>query len=229
MTDIACNLETVKENIALAAQRAGRKESDIDLLAVTKTIPIERIKIVEDLGMHRFGENRVQEFLKKCDFFTKKTSWDIIGRLQSNKVKYIIEKINLVHSLCTKSTATEMQRLCLVKDTYIDCLVEVNVGAEGSKDGLDLSELPYFLDEIAPLDRVRVKGLMTVAPFAYDAEEVRPIFRSLKKQFDMLSARKADNFEMRHLSMGMSGDYAVAIEEGATIVRVGSAIFGSRS
>lgn len=229
MTDIARNLETIKANIARAAERSGRSESDIDLLVVTKTIPVERIKIVEELGIYRFGENRVQEFLKKCDFFTKKTSWDIIGRLQSNKVKYIIDNVNLVHSLCTKSTATEMQRLCQVKDTYIDCLVEVNVGAEDSKDGLSLSELPYFLDEIAPLDRVRVKGLMTVAPFAFDAEEVRPVFRSLKKQFDMLSARKADNFEMRHLSMGMSGDYEVAIEEGATIVRVGSAIFGSRS
>jgi len=134
MTDIARNLETIKANIARAAERSGRSESDIDLLVVTKTIPVERMKIVEDLGIYRFGENRVQEFLKKCDFFTKKTSWDIIGRLQSNKVKYIIDNVNLVHSLCTKSTATEMQRLCLVKDTYIDCLVEVNVGEESSKD-----------------------------------------------------------------------------------------------
>lgn len=222
---IAENLAEVKDNIARAARKAGRKPEDITLIAVSKTYSSDIIKQAVDAGQTRFGENRVQEFNQKVVNFDKKIRWDIIGQLQKNKVKYIIDRVEIVHSLCTLSTAKEMQRLCERDDTKIKCLIELSIAGEEQKAGLTESELDGFLLEIDRLDRVEIRGLMTVAPFAEDAEQVRPVFSRMKKIFDEYRARGRD---WDTLSMGMSGDYEIAIEEGATMVRVGSAIFGKR-
>lgn len=222
---IAENIENVKARIARAAEKSGRKAQDITLIAVSKTYPSEIIMQAVDAGLTRFGENRVQEFTQKFVNFDKKIQWDIIGQLQKNKVKYIIDNVELVHSLCTLSTAKEMQRLCERDNTHINCLIELSIAGEEQKAGLTEDELRPFLSEIDGMDRVNIRGLMTVAPFAEDAESVRPVFAQMKRIFDEYRAQGRD---WDTLSMGMSGDFEVAIEEGATMVRVGSSIFGSR-
>ena len=225
---ISENIREIRSRIAAAAIKSGRKEEDILLLAVSKTVEAERIRLAMQAGLTTLGENRVQEMMGKYELLPD-AKWHLIGTLQKNKVKYIIDKTELVHSLCTMSVANEMQRLCEKQDTYIDVLVEVNVTGEESKSGVSEAELAAFLKDIAELDRVRVKGLMTIAMYSPLPEETRPCFKRLKQIFDELSHIKRDNFEMKYLSMGMSGDYEVAIEEGANIVRIGSAIFGERN
>lgn len=223
------NLEALYENMEIAAAKAGRSRQEIELVVVTKTVEAERIQEIVDLGVTDLGENRVQEFLSKVDVIRGDVRWHIIGRLQKNKVKYIIERTKLVHSLCDLGVAQEMQRLCEKRGAAMDCLIELNVAGEESKAGLAPGELAEFLDKVAPLNRVHIKGLMTVAPIAQNPEDVRGYFASMKKLFDHLAAQKRPGFEMRYLSMGMTGDYKVAIEEGANMIRVGSALFGKRN
>ncbi|MBQ9942716.1 MAG: YggS family pyridoxal phosphate-dependent enzyme [Christensenellaceae bacterium] len=222
------NLEAVRERMAQSAIKAGRLPEDITLVAVSKTKPVELIAQAVEAGALHLGENRVQEMMSKIDLLPKEVKWHLIGQLQKNKVKYIIDKVELVHSLCTLSVAAEMQRLCEKHDTHLDCLIELNVAREDSKSGLLEEDIPAFLDAIAPMDRVHIKGLMTVAPIAADPDEVRPVFAKMRSWFDKLAAEKRNNFSMEVLSMGMSGDFPAAIEEGATMVRVGSSIFGDR-
>ena len=222
------NIEEVKKRIELAAKRANRDPKDVLLLAVTKTVDLQRIRQAVDSGLTELGENRVQEMISKYEEIDRKVDWHLIGTLQKNKVKYIINKVKLVHSLCTLSVAQEMQRLCEKNDTHIDTLIEVNVTGEESKSGVPIAEARKFIDSLADLDRVHVKGLMTIARYSPDPEESRPCFKELKDLFEELKPMKSENFEMKYLSMGMSGDFEVAIEEGANIVRVGSAIFGER-
>ena len=223
------NIETVRENIARAAERSGRSAEDILLLAVSKTVGPDKMQEAFDAGIRDFGENRVQEFLKKEEFFCKKANFHIIGQLQKNKVKYIIGHIEMLHSLCSVSVAAEIQRLCEKMDATQDCLIQINTSHEESKSGVPAEEAERLIEEIAPFDRVRVKGLMTIGARDALRELARPYFRQLRNVFDRLSSVKTDNFEMRHLSMGMTSDYEAAIEEGADIVRVGSAIFGERA
>lgn len=222
------NIADIEEKIAAAAKRAGRDPKEITLLAVTKTVDLPRIREAVDAGLCELGENRVQEFMSKCDDIERNVNWHIIGTLQKNKIKYIINKVKLVHSLCSVSVAEEMQRLCEKNNTHIDVLIEVNVTGEESKSGIPILEIRAFINSISKLDRVHVKGLMTIARYSPDPEDARPCFKELKGLFEELKDRKEENFEMKYLSMGMSGDYEVAIEEGANIVRVGSAIFGER-
>ena len=223
------NIADIEEKIAAAAKRAGRDPKEITLLAVTKTVDLPRIREAVDAGLCELGENRVQEFMSKCDDIERNVNWHIIGTLQKNKIKYIINKVKLVHSLCTMSVANEMQRLCEINDCYMDVLVEVNVTGEESKSGVPIAQARSFIKELEPLSRVRVKGLMTIARYSPDPEDSRPCFRELYRLFSDFKGLKRDNFEMKHLSMGMSGDYEVAVEEGATMLRVGSAIFGERN
>ena len=225
---IAKNIEDIRQRIADAAKRVNRDPSEILLLAVTKTVDLERIRQAVDAGLSELGENRVQEMIPKFDEIDRKVDWHLIGTLQKNKVKYIINKVKLVHSLCSVSVAEEMQRLCEKNNTHIDVLIEVNVTGEESKSGIPILEIRAFINSISKLDRVHVKGLMTIARYSPDPEDARPCFKELKGLFEELKDRKEENFEMKYLSMGMSGDYEVAIEEGANIVRVGSAIFGER-
>ncbi len=226
---IAENIAAVRQRIDDSARRAGRTGEDITLLAVSKTVDVERMQEAVAAGLTMFGENRVQEIVKKIEFFEQNVSWDLIGQLQKNKIKYIIDKTRLVHSLCSVSVAQEMQRLCEQRDTAIDCLLQVNVSREESKSGIYEDEVEPFLETVEPLSRVRILGMMTIAPIVDKPEDARPYFAALKKLFDRYSKIKTDHFEMKYLSMGMSGDFEAAIEEGANIVRVGSAIFGSRN
>ena len=225
---IAKNIEEIKERIDAAAKRSGRSGGDVLLLAVTKTVDLERIREAVDAGLTELGENRVQEMMSKYDEIGKKVDWHLIGTLQKNKVKYIINKVKLVHSLCTMSVAQEMQRLCERDDATIDVLVEVNVTGEESKSGVPIAEAKDFIDALAPFDRINVRGLMTIAEYSPNAEDSRHCFKRLKQFFDEMKDCERANLHMQYLSMGMSGDFEVAVEEGANIVRVGSAIFGER-
>jgi len=226
--DIRENLSVIYENMEKSAARSGRGREDITLVCVTKTVSPQRIREAVALGERELGENRVQELLSKYDSIDG-ANWHLIGQLQRNKIKYILDKVKLVHSLCSLSVAEEMQRLCLKRDTHLDCLIEVNIAKEETKSGLEEEEILDFIDRIAPLDRVRVRGLMTVAPFVEDPEEVRSCFAAMRHWFERLSGRSSPSFQMEYLSMGMSGDYTVAIEEGANMIRLGSSIFGHRN
>ena len=225
---IAKNIEEIRARIDAAAKRSGRTGEDITLLAVSKTVDLPRIREAVDAGLNELGENRVQELMQKYDEIGRNVEWHLIGTLQKNKVKYIIRKVKLVHSLCTQPVAEEMQRLCVRDDTSIDVLVEVNVTGEQSKSGVPIAQAKEFIRSLEPLDRINVKGLMTIAEYSPDPEDSRACFRTLKQLFDELKAEQREHMHMQYLSMGMSGDFEVAVEEGANIVRVGSAIFGER-
>jgi PLP dependent protein len=220
------NLARVEERIQAACARAGRKREDVTLIAVTKTHPVETVQQAIDLGLRDLGENRVQELVKKHDHFTLHNSpftirWHLIGQLQSNKAKYIAPFVHMVHSIDSASTARELSRRTAQHGRTIDVLVEVNVGAEESKSGIEPIHLPSFLVELrADAPALNVKGLMTVAPYESEPERTRPVFARLREL--------AHEHSLTELSMGMTNDFEVAIEEGATLVRIGSALFGER-
>lgn len=220
------NLKIVVDNINESAVKSGRKPEDIELLSVTKTVSNERILEAYEAGFKKYGENRVQELVKKIEDLPKDITWDLIGRLQKNKVKYIINKTRLVHSLCSLDLAREINRLSEKQNVITDCLVEVNIGHEDSKAGIDEKNLTEFLDQISSFEFLKIKGLMTIAPAVENPEDIRGLFAEMRNLFD--KTPKTEQVEMKYLSMGMSHDYRVAIEEGSNIVRVGSAIFGER-
>lgn len=220
------NIASVREKIASAAERAGRKAEDITLVAVSKTVGAEVVEAAYREGLRCFGENRVQEFVKKSEVLPRDIEWNLIGQLQTNKVKYIInDGVALLHSLDRFSLAQELQKECVKKDAYLDALIEVNIAKEESKSGLYLEQVDAFLDQIAGFDRIRLRGFMTVAPYTDDRAYLRKIFAQAKALYD---AKKKDFPGFRYLSMGMSNDYEDAILEGSNMVRVGTAIFGSR-
>ncbi|NMA66348.1 MAG: YggS family pyridoxal phosphate-dependent enzyme [Clostridiaceae bacterium] len=219
----------IRKKIEVAALRSGRKPDDILLLGVTKTVDIEQMRIAFDLGIKDFGENRVQEFIKKSDILNRECRWHIIGRLQTNKVKYLDNRISLIHSLDRIELAQALDKRGRKIDYVFPVLVQVNVSGESTKTGIEPENLKNFLLQLSKMGNINVRGLMTIAPFTKDSEEVRHIFKNLKKLSVDMSMERVENISMEELSMGMSGDYEVAIEEGATIVRVGSAIFGERN
>ncbi|MDP4229410.1 MAG: YggS family pyridoxal phosphate-dependent enzyme [Bacteroidota bacterium] len=215
------NLTRLEDRIAQACARAGRRRTEVLLVAVSKTQPTEVIRAAYDLGIRDFGENRVQELLKKKDYLPDDIRWHMIGHLQSNKAKYVAPFIRYVHSIDSIETAIELSKRARQSSRLIDVLLEINVAGEASKEGIAVSECKPLLElifEQAP--SIRVRGLMTVAPFEPDAQLVRPYFRELRKLRDELA--------LAELSMGMTNDFEVAIEEGATMIRLGSALFGSR-
>ena len=222
------NLSRLEERIENACKRAGRKRDEVTLIAVTKTHPVEVIQEAYDLGIRDFGENRVQELLKKKEFFVNLPNheprylrWHLIGHLQSNKAKYIAPFIHCVHSIDSIETAKELSKRAEQHSRTIDVLLEINVAGEATKEGIATSEAPELLRHIfEEATSLRVLGLMTVAPFEDDPEHVRPYFRELRALRDKLG--------LQELSMGMTNDFEVAIEEGATMIRIGSGIFGSR-
>ena len=224
------NLERVREEIEKACQKAGRGPNCVKLLGATKTKPPQVLRWAYELGLKVFGENRVQEFLQKWEALRdiKDIEWHFIGRLQSNKVKYIIDKVVLIHSVDRPSLVDELQKRATKKGIKkVDVLLEVNVGGEETKGGVSPQEAPKLLEYIlekAP--NLEVLGLMTIPPYRENPQEVRPYFAKLRELRDKL--QEEFKLELPELSMGMSHDYPVAIEEGATIVRVGSAIFGER-
>jgi len=227
-TGIAGNLEKVRQGIGRAAALAGRTPAEIELVAVTKTVSVARIEEAVEAGITVVGENRVQELVEKYNSIGSRVRWHLIGHLQTNKVKYVVDKVSLIHSLDRLSLAEEISRQATKVGTVVNCLVQVNVAEEESKFGLPVSNIEPFVREVSTIPGLRVQGLMTIGPFTDDPEEVRPVFRELRRIFEQMKQARIAGVEMRYLSMGMSGDYQVAIEEGANIVRVGSAIFGMR-
>ena len=222
------NVLRIEERINNSVGRIGKRREDIKLLSVTKTVSAERINELYKLGYKEYGENRIQEYRDKHLLLPDDCEWHIIGRLQKNKLKYVVGDVALIHSLADISVAEEAQRLLNIRDKYQSFLIEVNVSKESSKDGIFVDQIEDFIENIQRYDKIRIKGLMTIGVLDESIEQNRAYFSKLKKVFDKLSVYKNDNFEMRYLSMGMSSDFDAAIEEGANIVRIGSAIFGDR-
>lgn len=223
------NLAQVEHNMEEACRRAGRDRSEVTLIAVSKTKPVETLQEAYDLGVRVFGENKVQEMADKYEVLPKDIQWHLIGHLQRNKVKYIIDKAVLIHSMDSLRLAQTIEKEAEKHNLTAHILIEVNVAREESKFGIFPEDLESLVDEIAKLPHIQVDGLMTIAPFVSDPEENRPVFRELRKLSVDISAKKVDNVNMSVLSMGMTNDYQVAIEEGATMVRVGTGIFGARN
>lgn len=222
-------LEEVERRIEEACRRAGRKREEVTLIAVSKTKPVETLKEAYDLGIRVFGENKVQELTEKYEALPKDIHWHMIGHLQTNKVKYIADKVELIHSVDSLKLAETIEKEAAKHDRTIDILVEVNVAQEESKFGLKVEEVIPFVEKIAVFPHINVRGLMTIAPFVENPEKNRSVFADLRKLSVDIMDKNIDNVNVSILSMGMTNDYEVAIEEGATMVRVGTGIFGARN
>lgn len=222
-------LQEVEKKIQAACDRAGRKREEVTLIAVSKTKPVETLQEAYDLGVRIFGENKVQELTVKYEALPKDIHWHMIGHLQTNKVKYIIDKAELIHSVDSLKLAETIEKEAAKHDLIADILVEVNVAEEESKFGMKMEEVIPFVEKVSAFPHVRVRGLMTIAPFVEDPEENRSIFADLHKLYIDIKKKNHDNDTVSVLSMGMTNDYEVAIEEGATMVRVGTGIFGARN
>jgi pyridoxal phosphate enzyme (YggS family) len=227
MSQIAENLEFIRQRITAAAERNGRSAKEVKLVAVSKTYPPEVIREAVEAGQQCFGENRVQDALPKIDALPPDLKWHLIGHLQTNKVRKVIGRFALFHGVDNTALALQMNRIAGEFGVTASILLEVNVSGEESKFGFTPSALPAALQELLPLPHLRVEGLMTMAPNSENPDYARPVFEGLRKLRDALSA--ASGHPLRELSMGMSGDFEQGIAEGATIVRVGSAIFGARA
>ena len=222
------NYEEVQKKITEACKRAGRNREEVTLIAVSKTKPVEMLSEIYDLGERNFGENKVQELTEKEEVLPKDIHWHMIGHLQRNKVKYIIDKVAMIHSVDSLRLAQTIEQEAAKKDLVMPILLEVNVAEEESKFGLTTNEVLPLLEKISIFSHIKVMGLMTIAPFVKNPEENREIFRTLKKLSVDINAKNINNVNMSVLSMGMTGDYQVAVQEGATMVRVGTGIFGER-
>lgn len=223
------NLCAVETEIQKACERAGRSRDEVTLIAVSKTKPIDTLQEAYDLGVRIFGENKVQELSDKYEELPKDIHWHMIGHLQRNKIKYIVDKVDLIHSVDSVRLAEAIDKEAAKKGVIANILIEVNVAKEESKFGLMPEEVEDFIDQISNYQNICVKGLMTIAPFVEDPEENRPIFAGLRKLSVDIAKKNVDNINMSILSMGMTNDYQIAIEEGATMVRVGTGIFGARN
>lgn len=223
------NLADVEAKLVKACENSGRQRGDVTLIAVSKTKPVETLKYAYDLGVRVFGENKVQELTDKYEALPKDIQWHMIGHLQRNKVKYIIDKVALIHSVDSIRLAETIEKEAAKHNITANILIEVNVAKEESKFGLMPEELDEFIDKIKGFKHIQVKGLMTIAPFVENPETNREIFRSLRKLSVDISNKNVDNVNVSILSMGMTNDYTVAVEEGATMVRVGTGIFGARN
>ena len=225
---LADNYRQVLNNIQDACQAVGRDPKEVTLVAVSKTKPVEMLQQVYDAGARVFGENKVQEIMDKYDHLPGDIRWQMIGHLQRNKVKYIVDKVDMIHSVDSYRLAQTIETEAAKKNVTVSVLLEVNVAEEESKFGLKMDEVLPLVQQISELPHVQVKGLMTIAPFVSNPEGNREIFRKLKKLSVDIEAKNINNTTMSVLSMGMTGDYMVAVQEGATMVRVGTGIFGER-
>ena len=228
MSDVRDNIRIVRETIAEAALRTGRRPSDVRLMAVTKTVDDDRIMEAIDCGVDIIGENYVQEARRKIDKMGKGVEWHLIGYLQSNKAKYAVRLFDMIHSVDRMSLARELDRRARAADRPMKILIEVNLSGEATKSGARTEDIPALLGELSMLDYLSIQGLMTMAPWFDNPEDARPFFRMLRELRDEIVRANIQRVEMRELSMGMTADYEVAVEEGATIVRIGRKIFGER-
>ena len=218
------NLQTIKDNIKKACLDSGRDEKDVTILAVTKTRSAIEINEAINAGITDIGENRVQELLSKYDDVQKGVRWHIIGHLQTNKVKYIADKVSMIHSVDSLKPALEINQRCEKLSKVMDILIEINSGEE-NKNGIPPEDADALIREISTLKNVRIKGLMTMAPLGADDETLEKVFSSLKKLSVDIEAKKYDNVDMSVLSMGMSGDYIEAVKCGSTLIRPGRSLF----
>ena len=223
------NINKVNENIDNALKCRKETSNNVQLIAVSKTKPWEMLQVAYDSGCRLFGENKVQEIMDKYDKLPNDIKWHMIGHLQTNKVKYIIDKVACIHSVDSVRLAEAISKEAVKKNRVIDVLIEINIADEESKFGIKPENAIDFIREISVLPGIHIKGLMTVAPYVEDSEENRPYFVKMRELSVDISKENIDNVDMSELSMGMSGDYEVAIEEGATFVRVGTSIFGERN
>ncbi|WP_294785797.1 YggS family pyridoxal phosphate-dependent enzyme [uncultured Eubacterium sp.] len=223
------NIQKVEENIEAACKRAGRDRSEVTLIAVGKTKPVEMLQEVYDTGIREFGENKVQEMMDKYEVLPKDIHWHMIGHLQRNKVKYLMGKAALIHSVDSLRLAEEISAQSVKHAVTTDILIEVNIAGEESKFGTSKEEAIALVEDAAKLPNIHICGLMTIAPYVDDPEDNRKYFRGIRELSVDIKEKNIDNVDMRILSMGMSGDYEVAIEEGSTMVRVGTGIFGARN
>ena len=225
---LAINLQEVENKITEACKKANRSREDITLIAVSKTKPVSMLQEVYDLGIRDFGENKVQELTDKVPEMPEDIRWHMIGHLQRNKVKQVIDKAVLIHSVDSIRLAETIEGEAAKKDIIVHILLEVNVAEEDSKFGLKVDEVIPAIEQIATMPHIRIDGLMTIAPFVENPEENRTVFARLQKLSVDIAKKNIDNVSVNILSMGMTNDYQVAIEEGATMIRVGTGIFGER-
>ena len=228
MRTVADNLSAVKERIAKAAARIGRDPEGVRLVAVTKTMPVERIREAIDAGQGVFGENRVQEAEAKVRSVGRDVQWHLIGHLQRNKVKFVCDLFDLIESVDSLALARDIDAHAARRGIVMPMLIQVNIGDETTKSGVAASEAMALVQQVAALSHVAIRGLMCVPPAVELAEHARAYFIELRTLAEQIAAERIPSVSMTELSMGMSHDFDVAIEEGATMVRVGSAIFGPR-
>ncbi len=221
------NLQHISSRIEVAARRSGRNPGDIRIVAVTKHVSADRIKEVLDTGIEDLGENRVQEMTTKAELLPPRARWHMIGHLQTNKVKYVVGRVELIHSLDRWKLAREIDRQATEQGIIVPTLIQVNVSGEDTKFGISASELMDFLAALQDLNHIKVKGLMTIAPYVDLPEETRPFFRELRILARRCNEKLPDR-SLELLSMGMTNDFEVAVEEGANMLRLGTAIFGAR-
>ncbi len=230
LSDIKYNYEVIRENIAQAAIMSGRKPEDIIFLSATKTVSPELINYAISLGLDHIGENKVQELLSKYDDYDLRScDLHFIGHLQSNKVRQIVDKVSMIQSVDSLKLATEVSKQCQKIDTCMKILIEVNIGREENKSGVYPEKLEELLYQISELSNIQVDGLMAIPPICENEQKIRGYFQNMRNLFIDISHKNIDNISMNTLSMGMSGDYREAILEGATLVRIGSSLFGPRN
>lgn len=222
------NYDIVSQKVEKACQRVGRKKEEVTIIAVSKTKPLSDVVELSKYGVMDFGENKVQELCSKYEEIEHPVRWHLIGHLQTNKVKYIVDKVELIHSVDSLKLAAQISKEAVKKDVTVNVLIQVNVAEEETKFGLETQDVMKLVQEAAKLPNIRIQGLMTIAPFVEDPEENREYFQQLKQLFVDIDKKNIDNVTMKILSMGMTNDYEVAVEEGATMVRVGTGIFGAR-
>ena len=228
MSSFLGRLDEVTERIAAAARRSGRSETDVTLIPVTKNVEVARIAEAVKAGLTRFGENRVQEAMAKAPLLPPSVEWHLVGTLQRNKARHAVGLFSMVHSLDRVELASELARRCAARGVSLDVLVQVNMGRESQKSGVMPEGTRELLEVLTRYQTLRVRGLMIMTPLCDDPESVRPLFREGRILKEELGRLRLSNVELEHLSMGMSGDFEVAIEEGATMVRIGTALFGPR-
>ena len=224
------NIAVVRKNIELACERAGRNPEEVTLIAVSKTKPLSDIEeVIATTDTRDFGENKVQEMVDKYEKVSTPVNWHLIGHLQTNKVKYIVDKACLIHSVDSFNLAKTIEKEAVKRNVTANILIEVNVAEEETKFGVRCEEVLPLIEQIKDLPHVKVKGLMTIAPFVENPEDNRVYFRTLRDLSLDIASKNIDNIDMSVFSMGMTNDYVVAVEEGATLVRVGTGIFGARN
>lgn len=223
------NIKIVEQKIEEACKRAGRDRSEVTLIAVSKTKPVAMLEEAYETGARDFGENKVQEMMDKYEVMPDDIRWHMIGHLQRNKVKYLMGKSYLIHSVDSMRLAEEISRQSIKHEVVTDILIEVNIAQEETKFGTSRSEAIQLVEDAAKLPNIHICGLMTIAPYVEDPEDNRKYFRQIRELAVDIKEKNIDNVDMRILSMGMTGDYEVAIEEGSTMVRVGTGIFGERN